>query len=111
MIGWFRRKTMPTMRQSSVVVPTMGKRASALPTARVKAILSGVMPWVSWWTMGVTQTPLPPGWLARGGRSEPMGVSGTGKEGVKGRSFPIAEHKGSGLESGLGNHGKTIVLT
>ena len=33
--------------QSSVVNPTIGNRAQALPTARVSAILRGVIPWVS----------------------------------------------------------------
>ena len=37
---------MPATRQSVVVVPSIGKSASALPTARLSATFFGLTPWV-----------------------------------------------------------------
>ena len=45
---------MPTIRHRRHVVPRRGNSPQALPTARVRAIFSGVIPWVSWWTIGAT---------------------------------------------------------
>ena len=51
-MGWFSRRARAMRKHSKVVVPRTGKRAKALPTARVRAIFSGVMPWVSCATIG-----------------------------------------------------------
>ena len=68
MIGWFKRRAMPTIRQSSVVVPSIGKEGERAADGQRKGDFFGGDPLGHLVNDRVDHTALPKrAWQVRGG--------------------------------------------